>query len=197
MMEKKKILWSGISIGVVAGFMCSILVIALVSCCINVTDDTDTPSDSDDLFTMITYDESKSNNSVIKFRASKFDKYDLVSTLPVMGDTTETGVVMADSAFTCSKDNENKLTFLRDQSFCQDFIVIKNYYKRNGDEKIYTGERTADYASTNYDLIDFINENREDEMYNIRIEVIYDNENTYGIDNLLDDLIVEYDEEIE
>lgn len=196
-MKKKKILWCGITIGVVVGFICSILVIALVKICIedNVTDDTS--FDSDDLFTMITCDESKSNNTVIKFRASKFDKYDLVSTLPVMGDTTETGVVMADSAFTCNKDNENKLTFLRDQSFCQDFIVIKNYYKRNGDEKIYTGQRTADYASVNYDLIDFINENREDEMYNIRIEVIYDSENTYGIDNLLDNLIVEYDEEIE
>lgn len=196
-MKKKKILWCGITIGVVVGFICSISVIALVKICIedNVTDDTS--FDSDDLFTMITCDESKSNNTVIKFRASKFDKYDLVSTLPVMGDTTETGVVMADSAFTCNKDNENKLTFLRDQSFCQDFIVIKNYYKRNGDEKIYTGQRTADYASVNYDLIDFINENREDEMYNIRIEVIYDSENTYGIDNLLDNLIVEYDEEIE
>lgn len=196
-MEKKKILWCGITIGVVVGFICSILVIALVKICIedNVTDDTS--FDSDDLFTMITCDESKSNNTVIKFRASKYDEYDLVSTLPVMGDTTETGVVMADSAFTCSKNNENKMTFLRDQSFCQDFIVIKNYYKRNGDEKIYTGEKTADYASVNYDLIDFINENRDDEMYNIRIEVIYDSENTYGIDNLLDNLIVEYDEEVE
>lgn len=196
-MEKKKILWSGISIGAVVGFICSILLIALVKFCIvnNVTDDTS--FDSDDLFTIIEYDESESNNSVIKFRASKFDEYDLVSILPVTGNATEAGMVMADSAFTCNKDNENKMTFLRDQSFCQDFIVIKNYYKRNGDEKIYTGERTADYASVNYDLIDFINENREDEMYNIRIEVIYDNENTYGLDNLLDNLIVEYDEEVE
>jgi len=196
-MNKKKILWCGISIGAIVGFICSILIIAIVTCCINVTDDTYTSSDSDDLFTVIEYDENKSNNCAIKFRASKFDEYDLVSILPITGNATESGMVMADSAFTCSKDNENKMTFLRDQSFCQDFIVIKNYYKRNGDEKIYTGKRTAEYASVNYDVIDFINDNREDEMYNIRIEVIYDNENTYGIDNLLDNLIVEYDEEIE